>query len=608
VVGYVAKDAPLTQPLTCGYPKSAFPTQDSFDQYDPNCGNGQHNMHQLPGADPTRDGVAIDPSFYSGWLADLKSRYGSAGNGGVALYELGNEPALWNSTHSDMHPAAETAAELWQKSRDLAIAVKSAEPSAKVLGFSDWGWPAYFCSGADTPGSGCGPNGCTSSPDCANHGHEAVVEWLLKQFASYDSSTGERHLDYIDVHYYAQGGSTPDVTRSLWDPSFTDPSWINDTIRLLPRMRQWVATDYPGTKISLSEYNLSVSGDPVTNALIQADALGIFAREGLDLATRWPLGNDGNLIGDAFRIDRNYDGNHSKFGDTWVSSTSSDQGRLAVYGARRGSDGAYTVLVLNKSSGVLSGHLALSGFAAPGAADTWTWHGSGGIVHSAPTSIQSGAIDASFPAMSMTLYVIKPVPVVPPPACGTITVSPASLPPASVGSRYATTITAVGGSAPYVFTVGQPLPSGLSLSRGLLDGVPTGSGGAYRLSISAVDSAGCRGAGSYVLNVAAAPARVRILRAGGLRHGALSVHVAVSVPGRLSGAATSMGVTFAAGSRRVTHAGTFTFELEQTRAGARLLSKDHKLALLITVTLSPRRGRRVSANAHLKVNGSRKRR
>ena len=196
------------------------------------------------------------------------------------------------------------------------------------------------------------------------------------------------------------------MTRSLWDPTYTDPSWINAKIDLIPRMKRWVARYYPGTKISLSEYNLSVGSDPVQNALIEADALGIFAREGLDLATRWSLPNDGNLIGDAFKIYRDYNGHHAEFGNTWISSTSSNQGELAVYGAQRSSDGAYTVLVINKATDALSGHLTLSGLSAPASAATWTWNGSHGIVPGPARPIHAGAIDASYPARSMTLYVI----------------------------------------------------------------------------------------------------------------------------------------------------------------------------------------------------------
>ena len=87
------------------------------------------------------------------------------------VFAFGNEPSLWSSTHRDVHPQPETAAELWSKSMRVATLVKQEDPSAQVLGFSEWGWPGYFCSGADTPGNGCGPTGCTTSPDRANHGH-----------------------------------------------------------------------------------------------------------------------------------------------------------------------------------------------------------------------------------------------------------------------------------------------------------------------------------------------------------------------------------------------------------------------------------------------------
>jgi hypothetical protein len=411
MMGWVAKNAPRAHPVTCGFPVSVYGPQQSVDPYDTNCGNGMSQGGQLLGPDPSRDGVRVGNAFYAAWLKDLTSRYGTAAHGGVAFYELGNEPSLWSSTHRDMHPQPETAAELWRKSKNLATLIKRADPSAQILGLSEWGWPAYFCTAADTFGAGCGPSGCTTSPDCPHHGHLAMAAWFLKQFAAYDRRTHVRHLDYLDLHYYAQGGTTPDVTRSLWDPRYTDPSWINYPIDLIPRMKRWVDRYYPGTKISLSEYNLSVSHDPVVNALIQADTLGIFAREGLNLATRWSLPIDGGLIGQAFKIYRNYDGHHSEFGNTWISSTSSDQSALAVYGAERSTDRAYTILVINKTAGALAGHLTLKGMGStttPGTAGTWTWNGTGGIVHAAATPLAAGAISATYPPRSMTLYVISP--------------------------------------------------------------------------------------------------------------------------------------------------------------------------------------------------------
>jgi hypothetical protein len=399
MMGYVAKDARLGHPFTCGFPASVFPNQDAFDPYDPNCGNGLLSGAELP-SDPARDGKPIKPPFDAAWIADLVSRYGEAASGGVAYYELGNEPALWNSTHRDMHPAPETYDELWQKSRDLALAVRAADPTADVVAFSEWGWPNYFCSAADDVSHGCS----AASPDRAKHGGVPLVNWFLRKMRSYEQAHGERLIDYLDVHYYAQGGNTTDVTRSLWDPTYEDPSWIGAKIRLIPRMRQWVAKDYPGTKISLSEYNLSVA-DPVTNALIQADVLGIFAREGLDLATRWGMGNDGGLTDDAYRLYRNYDGEHGRFGDTWVRSTSTDQARLAVYAAQRTSDDAYTIVVINKGDRSLRSPLSLAGMTVGPAAEAWRWTGNG-ISRIADQPVAPGGFTATYPGRSLTLFVL----------------------------------------------------------------------------------------------------------------------------------------------------------------------------------------------------------
>jgi hypothetical protein len=403
LMGYVAKTAPLGHPLTCGFPTSVFASQDSFDPYDAGCGDGQSGGSDLA-SDPTRDGVAIDPaSNAAAWVTKLVSLYGTAAAGGVGYYELGNEPALWDSTHRDMHPAATTYDELWQKSETTAAAVKAVDPSAKILAFSEWGWPNYFCSADD--GDGC----TASSPDRAAHGGLPIVAWLLSQAHAYDESHGGHLFDYLDLHYYRAGGESTDVTRSLWDPSYTDPSWIDQPIDLIPRMQQWVADYDPGIGTSLSEYNLSIdSNQPnyaVTNALIQADTLGIFARQGLDIATRWSLPNDGPDIADAFEMYRDYDGHGARFGDLYMPSQSSDQSALAVYGATRSSDGALTVMVINKTSNSLTSPLALSGFEPATSAQVWQWSGEA-IEHEPDQPVASSGLSATYPADSITLLVI----------------------------------------------------------------------------------------------------------------------------------------------------------------------------------------------------------
>jgi len=245
MTGYVTKGpAVYGHPFPCSYPRTAFPSQQLFDPFDTNCGNGKTTAGaDLPGDDPARTALAAGPSWSADWIADLKARYGDAAGGGVGLYELGNEPNLYSSTHRDVHPSPMTYDELWQRSRDLALAVKLADPGAKTLGFSEWGWPNYFCSAADDLSNGCS----ASDSDRAAHGGTPLAEWFLEQMRGYERANGKRLLDYLDLHYYAQGGSSTEVTRSLRDPASTDSSWITDRIELLPRKRRWVADRYLGT-------------------------------------------------------------------------------------------------------------------------------------------------------------------------------------------------------------------------------------------------------------------------------------------------------------------------------------------------------------------------
>jgi hypothetical protein len=65
-------------------------------------------------------------------------------------------------------------------------------------------------------------------------------------------------------------------------------SWINDKVMLIPRLKKWVKDFYPGydMKIAITEYNWGAEQD-MNGATTQADVLGIFGSEGLDMATYW---------------------------------------------------------------------------------------------------------------------------------------------------------------------------------------------------------------------------------------------------------------------------------------------------------------------------------
>ena len=89
-------------------------------------------------------------------------------------------------------------------------------------------------------------------------------------------------------------------------------------------MQEWVDANYPGTKLAITEYNWG-GLEHINGALAQADVLGIFGREGLDLATLWGPPDDTEPGAYAFRMYRNYDGTGSGFGDTSVKAASADQ-------------------------------------------------------------------------------------------------------------------------------------------------------------------------------------------------------------------------------------------------------------------------------------------
>ena len=87
-------------------------------------------------------------------------------------------------------------------------------------------------------------------------------------------------------------------------------------------------------------------------------------------------------------------------------------------------------------------------------------------------------------------------------SCGTISLSPSSLPGATVGQAYSQGISASGGSAPYTYSViSGSLPAGLSLSSGgSISGTPSVAG-TSNFTIRATDSSGCTGSRAYSLTV-----------------------------------------------------------------------------------------------------------
>jgi len=172
-------------------------------------------------------------------------------------------------------------------------------------------------------------------------------------------------------------------------------------------MRDWVNQNYPGTRLAVTEYNWGAF-EHINGALAQADVLGIFGRGGIDLATLWGVPEYDDPAAFAFRMYRNYDGQGSAFGNQSLSCSSADQEKLSVYAAVRDSDGALTLMIINKSGKQLNSTVSLSNFVPSGSAEVYQYSESdlSTITRKADIVVTASGFEGSFPKNAITLFVL----------------------------------------------------------------------------------------------------------------------------------------------------------------------------------------------------------
>ena len=283
--------------------------------------------------------------------AYLVSKFGTAANGGVAVYDLDNEPSWWDAVHRDVHPAPFTYDEVTNNGIAHAAAIKAADPTAEVSGPVIDFWWAYFYSkkdieigwGSGVPAMHRGAIPSIATPTAASLSSSTTCSNSLR----IEKAHGTRLLDYVDLHTYfapdnlafSTGGDTQtqeirlNSTRVFWDPTYTDPNFPQPNYttdanytsncntplqapQVIPMMKQWVANDYPGTKIAITEYNW---GGQETHQRRPGPGRHSWHLRPRRPRHRHPLGtarsrqaNPGLM---AFEVFRNYDGAKSTFGD-----------------------------------------------------------------------------------------------------------------------------------------------------------------------------------------------------------------------------------------------------------------------------------------------------
>lgn len=278
---------------------------------------------------------------------------------GIKGYSLDNEPALWRWTHQRMHPDQPECAEIIERSKALASAVKNIDPSAEIFGPALFGYSAFVDFGGAPDWREVNRNG----------DYRWFIDYYLDEMKKAEVDTGARLLDVLDIHFYTEakgecGERSCDhydregcvkarlnSTRSLWEEGYKENSWIVDTgaefFPILPNLQKSIDKYYPGTKLAITEYDFGASRD-ITGAIAEADALGIFAKNGVYLATLFA--GEAYYQCAAINLYTNYDRRGSGFGDTLVYCETDNIERSTAYAAvDEGSDDVITLVITNKA-------------------------------------------------------------------------------------------------------------------------------------------------------------------------------------------------------------------------------------------------------------------
>jgi len=328
--------------------------------------------------------------------------------GANVLIQLDNEPDLWSSTHAEVHPSAVTYAELLLRDAAYAQAIKKVWPTVKILGPVNYGYEGFV--------------NLQGASDANADGN--FLDYYLTQMAAASSNAGTRLIDILDVHWYpeatgggrritddASGDSAAEVAareqapRSLWDPTYTENSWItNDVlhapIQLLPWIQAKINAHYPGTGLSISEWDYGGANE-ISGAIADADVLGIFGQQSVAAAAYWPLTSNETFSMAAFEAFRNYDGNGACFGDTSVSASSSDVATATVYASMNAANhNQVTIVAINKATTAKKAAIKLTAESVFKTAKVYT------VTSAQPTPQAAGTISTS--AQNAWLYTMPP--------------------------------------------------------------------------------------------------------------------------------------------------------------------------------------------------------
>ncbi|MBZ9577967.1 CIA30 family protein [Patescibacteria group bacterium] len=283
----------------------------------------------------------------------------------IKFFEIGNEPFIWHDVHFDVRKTPCSIREYFEIFKKISVAMKKAQaeinPALQIKIFA----PAISSSWM---------NWGTLSPEDSQR---QIIEYFLNKCYEYQNNKTEnpegfRILDVLSFHLYPifrdplTGKIEKDIslilrsTQTWWSHNYInnyDHSLPCGQIgEVLPKFKKWIETNYPGTELAITEFNIEsqsmVDYDPIIKVLYLADLYGIMAKYRVGYATQFCLNSsDHNIalidetdnITPLYYVLALYSLN---FKGSILDAGSSLPGRLNVYACNNGDN--IIVMVVNK--------------------------------------------------------------------------------------------------------------------------------------------------------------------------------------------------------------------------------------------------------------------
>ena len=365
---------------------------------------------------PTTDNYVYMDEFI--WALDQKfsgqSIFGANPTTQHTFVQLDNEPELWNSTHLEVQgPNPVTSDTYIAKTLSLTQALKDQFPDVLIFGPVHYGFDGIYSWQGELSAT---PSGSNWFPD-------KYLPALKTASATY----GKPLVDVYDFHWYSEatdasgnrviGLSGSSLTadqvqaivqspRSLWDPTYTESSWITTDvlggpIYILGRLQSRINAEFPGMRIAITEYE-NGGWNHIAGTIAQADNLGIFGAQGVFAANFWPPNGTYSYALAGFRAFRDFDGANSSFGDTSLQATSSNVQNVAVYASTDSTaPGRVVFVAINRSTSAQV--TAITGQSLSGTAHLYQMTATTAQGQSPVAPVSAGTMPASGSSLTLTL-------------------------------------------------------------------------------------------------------------------------------------------------------------------------------------------------------------